>query len=184
MRHSATKSAHTLADGTAVVLAEVGNRLVIGYQSTRQPHYLNVVPSLTLEPPARLSPVEIAVDIQLQQDRRMIRRPASRLGINPVKSQLGQVEFLNKNVDHPNRIVLANPVFQAFRKQRALPAIGALNEAPHPIPPQIAQESYRENQIGKCVFTQAGSAASLWAPRLDVRSCPVSDRDSDLPGGG
>src|SRR5258706_16163362 len=32
-----------------------------------------------------------------------------------------------------NRIVLANPVFQAFRKQRALPAIRALNKrvTPH-----------------------------------------------------
>src|SRR5258707_4959432 len=54
-------------------------------------------------------------------------------------------------------IVLANPVFQAFRKQRALPAIRALNEAPHPILPQIARESYRENQIRPRVFTQPGS---------------------------
>ena len=146
-----------LADGTAIVLAEVGNRLVIGHQSARKPHHLDVVPSLTLKPPARLNPIEIAVNIELQQDRRMIRRPPGCLGSNPVKSQLAQVEFLDKNVNHPNRIVLADPVIQAFRKQRALLAIRPLNEAPHPIPRQIAQESYRQNQIKQCVFTQARS---------------------------
>ena len=89
---------------------------MVGHQPTRKPHHLDVVPSLTLKPPARLNPVEIAVNIELQQHRRMIRRPTSRLRIDPVKSQLGKVEFLDKNVDHPNRIVLADPVFQAFRK--------------------------------------------------------------------
>jgi hypothetical protein len=89
---------------------------VIGYKPTRQPHPLNVAPSLVLKPPARLNPVEIAVNIELQQHRRMIRRPPGRLGIDPVKSQLGQVEFLDKCLDHPDRIVLADPVFQALRK--------------------------------------------------------------------
>src|SRR3979490_1630358 len=38
-------------------------------------------PGLTLKPAARLTPVEIAVDVELQQYRRMIRRSAGRLGI-------------------------------------------------------------------------------------------------------
>ena len=67
--------------------------------------------------------------------------------VNPAKSKLRQIEFVDKNVDDANRIVLADPVFQAVRKQCALPAIRSLNEAPHPILPQIARESYRENQI-------------------------------------
>ena len=160
MRHSATNRAQTLPDGTAIVLAEVGNRLVIGSEPARQPHHLNVAPGLTLQPAARLDPIEIAVDVELQQYRRMIRRPAGYLGIDPVEPKLRQIEFLDKDVDHPNRIVLADPVFQAFRKQRALPAIRPLNEAPHPILPQIARESYRENQIQRRVFTQPGSIAA------------------------
>ena len=49
------------------------------------------------------------------------------------------------DIDRANRIVLANPVFQAFRKQRALPAIRALNEAPHSILPRIrSRESHSE----------------------------------------
>src|SRR6266478_4371312 len=90
----------------------------------------------------------------------MVRGPAGDLGIDPAKPKLGQIEFIDEDVDHPNRVILANPVFQAFGKQRALSAIHALNEAPHPILPQIASESYRENQIQPRVFTQPGSFAS------------------------
>ena len=64
----------------------------------------------------------------------MIRRPAGCLGSDAVKSQPAQIEFLDKNVNDPDRIVFADPVFQAFRKQRALAAIQPLNEALHSIP--------------------------------------------------
>src|SRR5436190_2616909 len=103
-------------------------------QTLRQPHHLDIAPSLALEPAARLNPVEIAVDVELQQDRRVIRRPAGRLGIDPAEPKPGQIEFVDKDLDYANRIVLADPVSQAFRKQRDLPTIRALNEAPHMIP--------------------------------------------------
>jgi hypothetical protein len=57
------------------------------------------------------------------------------LSAKAAERKRGQIEFLDEDVDHPNGIVLADPVFQAFRKQRALTAIYALNEAPHPISP-------------------------------------------------
>src|SRR5258708_19140156 len=41
--------------------------------------------------------------------------------------KLGQIKPANKNIDHTNRIVLAYPIFQAFRKQRDLLAIHSLN---------------------------------------------------------
>src|SRR5438132_9467826 len=84
-----------------------------------------------LEPAARLNPIEIAVDVELHQHRRVIRRPAGRLRIDPAEPKLAQVEFVDKDVDDPNRIVLMNPVFQAFRKQRVLPSIRPLNKALH-----------------------------------------------------
>src|SRR5450756_1506155 len=87
-----------LADGAAVVLAEVGDRLVIGSKPARQPHHLNVAPSFTLQSPARLDPVEIAVDVELQQHRWMIRGPAGYLGFDPVEPKLSQIEFIDKDV--------------------------------------------------------------------------------------
>ena len=72
------------------------------------------------------------------------------------------------------RTGLSSPIqsSKAFRKQRALTAIRPLNEAPHLIPPQIARESYRENQIQQRVFTQPGSIATeLFRPGAD--RCPL-----------
>ena len=52
------------------------------------------------------------------------------------------------------------------------PAIRPLNKAPHLIPPQIAQESYRENQIQQRVFTQPGSQATNWFRLQHFRFAP------------
>src|SRR5271167_3413751 len=104
----------------------------------------------------------------------MIRRAPGCFRSDPVKSQLRQAQAADKDVDHPNGIILVDPVFQAFRKQRALPTIRALNEAPHPIPPQIAAESYSANQITECVFTQARSKADVTLLNFDVRFAPES----------
>src|SRR5262249_16937339 len=113
------------------ILAEVSNRLVIGNQSTGEPHHLNVAPTLTLEPTARLNSIEIAVDVQLQQDRGMVGRPSGRLRINATETELRQIESLDKYVDCANRIIFANPILQAFREQRTLPSIRAFNEPLH-----------------------------------------------------
>ena len=155
---------------------------MIGHKPTRKPHHLDIVPSLTFKPPARLNPVEIAVDVQLQQHRRMIRRPAGCLGSDPLKSKLGEVEFLDKCVDHPDRIVLADPVFQTLREQRALPAIRAFNKALHPIPPN-REGIISRNQMKQCVFTQPGSKADMAAPICDVRYSPADStgRRNTLP---
>jgi hypothetical protein len=63
----------------------------------------------------------------------MVRGPTSYLGSNPVKSQLRQIKLINKDIDHLDRIILVDPVFQTLWKQCALPAISALNEALHRI---------------------------------------------------
>jgi hypothetical protein len=76
-------------------------------------------------------------------------------------------------IGHPNRIILIDPVFQAFGKQRGLAAIYPLNEALHPIPPQVAQQSYRENHSDRRVFTQPGSRAKIQTETLlDVDTPP------------
>src|SRR6266567_2846915 len=76
----------------------------------------------------------------------MIRRPAGRFGSNPIEPQSGEVEFVNEGIDRPNWIVAIDPILQTLGTQRRLPAIDPLNEAPHPIPPQIPAKSYSTNQ--------------------------------------
>src|SRR5690242_16691864 len=89
----------------------------------------------------------------------MISRPPSLRRLDPVESELGEIEPIDEHVDHSNRIILVDPVVQAFRKQRALAAIYSLHEALHPIPPQIAMESYLTSYVRWHVFTRPGSKA-------------------------
>jgi len=56
-------------------------------------------------------------------------------GATPSNPTLDKSSFSTKAIDHPNRIILVNPVFKALRKQHRLAPINPLNEAPHPIPP-------------------------------------------------
>ena len=123
------------------------------WSGTRRPvsHITSTLrPSLALKPPARLNPIEVAVDVELQQDHRMIRRPTSYLESNPVKSQLRQIKLINKDIDHPNRITLVDPVFQALWEQRA--------SCPRSVPStkrliQPSRESYRARITSKEAFS-------------------------------
>ena len=156
-----------LADGTAIVLAEVGNRLVIGHQPARKPHHLDVVPSLTLKPPARLNPVEIAVNIELQQHRRMIRRPAGCLGSRPRQTQArpGRVPRQKHRSPEPD-----------CPRRSSLPGIPETAcSARDPCPQRSASSDPSANRAGiipresneQCVFTQAGSIIATRSSRRD-----------------
>ena len=112
---------------------------------------------LALQPSARLHPVEIAVDVELQQCRGMIGGPARYFRRHAFEPELGQIERIDERVHRANRIALIDPIIEAFGQQSRLSAIRPNHETLHPILPQIARESYRENRIQRCVFTQPGS---------------------------
>jgi hypothetical protein len=67
----------------------------------------------------------------------MVAGSPRRLGHNALKAQLTQVQFIDKDVDHPDRIVLRHIVFEIFGKQDTLPTIFTLNEALHLSPRRI-----------------------------------------------
>jgi hypothetical protein len=43
--------------------------------------------------------------------------------LNAAEPKFSQIEGRNEGVDHANRIIICNPVIQAFRQQSRLPAI-------------------------------------------------------------
>src|SRR5207244_12832384 len=59
---------------------KIGDSLEVRHQPPRQPHQLQVALRLPLQPSARLDPVQIPVDVDLQQRRRVIARSSRRLG--------------------------------------------------------------------------------------------------------
>ena len=93
-----------VANGFAVVFAKVGNGLEVLSQTTRGPHQLDVALGLTFKPAAGLNPIEIAVDVDLQQDRGMIGRATGYGRIGTLKIKCAQVEFIDENVDHSDWI--------------------------------------------------------------------------------
>ena len=107
---------------------------MVGDEPAKQPHHLDVTAELAFEPTARLHPVQISVDVELQESRGMIGRPTGLRRLDPFEPELGEIEPIDERVDHANRIVLVDPVLQAFRKQRGLLAIRPCNKARHSIP--------------------------------------------------
>ncbi len=147
-----------LADRRAIVLAKVGDRLVIRREAAGQPHHFHVAPRLAFQSAARLNPVEVAVDVELQQNRRMIGRSPRPPWRNPLEAQLQQLKLVDEDIDHPNRIVVVDPVLKSIREQRRLAPIDTLDKSLHPITPNPSlEESHRSSRIKNCVFTQPGS---------------------------
>src|SRR5258705_12351725 len=57
-----------LAQRGTVILAEIGDRFVIGHEAPQEPQQLEIATGLTLQPPARLDAIEITIDVELQQN--------------------------------------------------------------------------------------------------------------------
>jgi hypothetical protein len=130
-----------LAQRQAIVFAEVRDRLVIRCEPTQQPHDLDIASSFSFEPPARLNPVQIAVNVKLKENRGVVRGPTSCRRLHSLKAHLSQIERIDKHIDHANRVALVNEVIEAFGQQRPLPTIRLFNEAPHQFPHRITGES-------------------------------------------
>jgi len=84
-----------------------------------------------------LNAVEIAIHVDFQEHRRVIRGPAHVLR-SDAETKTGKIELIDEKVDHPDRIVIRNIVFQLRRKHRSLTAIRPAYEAAHPIPRILA----------------------------------------------
>src|SRR5712675_1617923 len=66
----------------------------------------------------------------------MIGRPSRRRRRHPRKPRGGKVQLLDEDLDHPNRVLLADIIFQAVRQQRLLHPIFAIDEPMHLKPPK------------------------------------------------
>jgi len=73
------------SDRRTIVLSEVRNRLEVRHQLAGQPNQLNIALGLALQAPARLDPIAIAVDVDLEQHRRVVGRPACGFGLHALE---------------------------------------------------------------------------------------------------
>src|SRR3954452_15457519 len=105
----------------------------------------------------------------------MIRRPTCAGRLNATEPKFSQIEGCNEGVDHANRIVICNPVVQAFRQQSRLPAISSLNETSHASPHRfsagiIAGTAYSHSQ-GHNRPSTGGARKSAKGPQPTYLNC-------------
>jgi hypothetical protein len=152
-------------DSGAVILPVVGDGLVIRRELPRQPHQLDLAPSLPLQPPARRHAVHVAVDVELQQGGRMLGGPSRRRGRHG-KAQTTEIELIYEHVDHPRRVVFQHVVIEATGKQGRLSAVFTFDEAGHLITPNAAASSVYS---ASCFYTASTLRRSLERPLLGIR---------------
>ena len=131
------------ADCLTVVLAEVGDGLEVGHQPASQPDQLDVALCFPLQPPARLHPVQIPVDVDLQQRGRVIPRTSRLRGLGALEAKLHQVQRVDEHIDRAYRIAFIDPVVQSLRKQDTLRSILPIDVAAHQ---QLHQPDAHSNQ--------------------------------------
>ena len=104
------EAAADVANAFAVIAAEVCNGLEVGGEPASQPHQFHVALAFALQPAAGLDAIEIPVQIELQQHRRVIRRPTRCSRLCAIETQADQVQLVDEDVHYPNRVVFCNEV--------------------------------------------------------------------------
>jgi hypothetical protein len=115
---------HELAEhrfeGDAIVASEVGERLEVGLQAAKQPDDFDVAATLALQPSARSDPVEVAVDVELQQIARRVARTTRRFRGHPREPRRHEVQPIDEGIDEPHRIVGVDVIVNRLRQQQKL----------------------------------------------------------------
>src|SRR5664279_1275810 len=107
------EAAAHVADADPVVVPEVGDGLEVRRQAPGQPHQFDIALGFALEPAAGLDAVEVAVDVDLEQDRRVVGRPARRRGCRAFEAQSLQVELVDERIDDAHRVVFTDVVVKS-----------------------------------------------------------------------
>jgi hypothetical protein len=103
----------------------------VGDEAAGQPHHLDVALGLALQASARLDAIEVAVDVDLEQHRRVIRGPAGRFGLHPVEAKLVQIKLVDEHLNGSDGIVFCDVVVEAFGKQSALGSVCTFDKSFH-----------------------------------------------------
>ena len=130
-----------VADACAVVVPEVGDGLEVWRQAAGQPHQLDVALGFALQPAAGLDAIKVAVDVELEQNRRVVRGAARRSRVDATEAQRLKIEFIDEDIDNAYRVVLANVVVQTLGQQCKLASVLAFDESLHR-PPRLNGLAY------------------------------------------
>ena len=110
----------------AVVLAKIRNGLEVGSQATQQPDHFQIARGLRLEPPAGAHPIDVSINIELQQIRRIVARPTRVLRLNAPETGFLQITLINERLNETHRIFSTDVIINCYRQKQSLVAVAAL----------------------------------------------------------
>ncbi len=130
-RHSTTNCRHAAWIASPLSRRNRAIRLVVRRQATHKPHEFDVALRLALQSAAGRDAVQIAVEVELQQHRRIVGRTSRRSRLRPGEAQGAQVEFVDESLDDAYRVVLGHVVVQRSGKKPRLTPIFPFDEPTH-----------------------------------------------------
>ena len=86
-----------------------------------EPVHLDVAPALQFQPPGGTHPVEVAVEVYLEQHGGLVRGGAEAAGLG-LEAQFAQVEAVDEGIYDPNHVVLGDQVFEGDSEKAVLEA--------------------------------------------------------------
>jgi hypothetical protein len=127
----ADEAAADISDAGSIVVAEVGDGLEVRSEPAGEPHQLDVALRLALQAAALLDTVQVAVDVELQQDRGVVRGPTGGCRIDAFEAQCKEIQLLDEGIDDSHRVVFADIVVKALWQQSDLLPVLAFDESLH-----------------------------------------------------
>jgi hypothetical protein len=108
-------------------------------------------------------PIQVAVDVDLEQHARVVSRPPSDRRRRPREPQRTKVQFLDESLDHPYRVVVSDVVIQAFGQQRHLLAVTTLH---------VSAQWRLRHELPKSTRPKRFHTASAMNSRCRTPGCP------------
>lgn len=104
-------------EGRAILPAKVGDSLEVRRQPLQQPEHFKVAMAFPLQLARGANLVQIAIQVQLQQVRRIVRRSPRTLRLRLGKAQPGHIDPIHPEVDDTDQMILRNQLVQRDREQ-------------------------------------------------------------------
>ena len=120
-----------LAYRLAIILPKICDGFEVRRETTGQPHQFDIALCLSLQPTAGLYPIEIPIDVYLEQCRWVVTGAAGYLWNNTLKPQITQDQIIHKGINDLDRIIFCDVIVESFGKQRALGSVFTFNKTLH-----------------------------------------------------
>src|SRR5690348_9733997 len=143
-----------------VLPAEIADRPIARPKPFEQPDQLKIAPGFALKSARGADPVQVSVNVQLEQVPRMIGRlPSSAAGAGMPKPSLSNIDRAPVSINRPHRIITPDIVLDPGRKEVRL----------LPTDTQLEAVAIRHQRIVHATQKYA------------MKSCPVSQRHPGPP---